>query len=91
MVTYYKIYSKSKQQYIAGTPAYSSWSVDGRLFPTVGKVRAFITSSITQNRINGRTHDFNDWQVREFTLELKDTKDLHQVVAAKKLMDLLKA
>ena len=90
VTTYYKIYSKSRQQYINGTPAYSSWSQDGRLFPTIGKVRTFITSSIKMNK-RGRGHNFGDWQICEFTLALQDTKELHQVVTPKKMMELLKS
>ena len=89
MVTYYKIYSKTRDKYIAGTPGYHSWTVAGRLFPSIGKLRAFITSAIKVNQYGG-SYNFGDWEVREYTLELKESKELSQIVTPKKLMELLK-
>lgn len=93
MVTYYKIYSKSRDKYLNGTPMYNNWTVDGRLFPSIGKLRSFITSSIkiSGTRTYLTNHDFNDWEIREFKLELLNCKELVAVVKPELIVKLLKA
>ena len=98
MVTYYVIRHKETGQYIKGTPSYHKWSVDPRLFPSIGRLRGFLTSVMKYNkarRENGvylhLAVDISQWVVDEMVLTVTDTKELHQVVTAKKIMELLAA
>ena len=98
MVTYYVVRNKTTGKYIRGTPAYHNWSTDPRLFPSIGRLRGFITSVMKYNKMrreNGvHLHlavAISQWVVDEMTLTLIDTKELHQVVTGKKIMELLAA
>ena len=95
MVTYYVIRHKETGQYIRGTPSYHKWSVDPRLFPSIGQLRSFITAILTYNKERRERAymcvDISQWIVDEMTLAVTETKELHQVVTAKKMMELLAA
>ena len=96
MVTYYVIRHKETGQYIKGTPVYHRWSVDPRLFPSIGQLRSFITSILTYNKARRELWsyqciDMSQWIVDEMVLTVTDTKELHQVVTGKKIMELLAA
>ena len=96
MVTYYVIRHRNTGQYIKGTPAYHSWSADPRLFPSIGRLRGFITSVMKSNKLRREKYsymcvDISHWVVDEMALTTVDTKELHQVVTGKKIMELLAA
>jgi hypothetical protein len=96
MVIYYVIRHKETGQYIKGTPSYHKWSVDPRLFPSIGQLRSFITAILTYNKDRRENWayqcvDISQWVVDEMTLTVTDTKELHQVVTGKKIMELLAA
>ena len=96
MVTYYVIRHKETGQYIRGTPVYHKWSVDPRLFPSIGQLRSFITGILTYNKARREQWayqcvDISQWVVDEMTLTVTETKELHQVVTGKKMMELLAA
>ena len=96
MVTYYVIRHKETGQYIRGTPSYHKWSLDPRLFPSIGQLRSFITGILTYNKARRellayQCVDISQWVVDEMTLTVTDTKELHQVVTGKKIMELLAA
>jgi hypothetical protein len=94
MVTYYVIRNRTTGRYIKGTPAYYSWSADPRLFLNIGRLRGFVTSVMTHTkraRLAGHNTSANlsNWVVDEMILTTMDTKELHQVVTGKKIMELL--
>lgn len=96
MVTYYVIRHKDTARYIKGTPAYHHWSADPRLFPSIGRLRGFITSVLKQNASRRANYpnmcdDVSTWVIDEMVLTVAETKELHQVVTGKKLMELLAA
>lgn len=96
MVTYYVIRHKETGQYIKGTPSYHRWSVDPRLFNSIRQLRSFITGILTYNKARREQWaymcvDISQWVVDEMTLTVTDTKELHQVVTGKKMMELLAA
>ena len=96
MVIYYVIRNKTTGQYIKGTPSYHSWSADPRLFSSIGRLRGFLSSVMKHNkerreRWSYMCIDMSQWIVDEMTLTVTDTKELHQVVTAKKMMELLAA
>lgn len=96
MVTYYVIRNKTTGLYCRGTPAYHNWSAEPRLFPSIGRLRGFITSVMKMNKMR-REHwsyqceDISQWVVDEMVLTATNTKELHQIVTGKKLMELLSA
>jgi hypothetical protein len=69
--------------------------MDPRLFPSIGQLRAFITAILTYNKDRRQWAyqcvDISQWVVDEMTLTVTDTKELHQVVTGKKIMELLAA
>ena len=95
VISYYVIRNKETGQYIRGTPSYHKWSVDPRLFPSIGQLRSFITAVLTYNKDRREWAymcvDISQWVVDEMTLTVTATKELHQVVTAKKMMELLAA
>jgi hypothetical protein len=96
VISYYVIRNKETGQYIKGTPSYHKWSVDPRLFPSIGQLRSFITAILTYNKARREQWsyqcvDISQWVVDEMTLTVTDTKELHQVVTGKKIMELLAA
>ena len=97
MVIYYVIRNKTTGLYCRGTPAYHNWSVEPRLFPSIGRLRGFLTSVMKINKIrreNGAGYhcvNLSEWIVDEMVLTVTDTKELYQVVTGKKMMELLAA
>lgn len=71
--------------FVKGTPTYSSYDKVGRLFGTIGNLRSFITGALKA----GKT--VTNWQVVELELTVKDTKPIHEVVKADKLIKILKS
>lgn len=80
----YKIRHKDKQdKFLSGTPTYHSWHKDGRVFPTLGKLRTFLTNSIKYNRLS------SDWEVVEFELTELSIKGVHEMIKPEQLIKVL--
>ena len=88
-MTMYYIRSKSNPgEMLRGTPSYHRFvKSDGRLFPSIGKLRAFI-SAVLKNEY--RRKGIPDWEVIEAELITKDVKQVHEIIKADKLIELLK-
>jgi hypothetical protein len=85
---YYKIRKKSDPElYVKGTPYYHEYDKTGRIFQKIGQLRSFITQ--VMNIGSRRTIDLSDWEIVELEMVVKDTKDIHEVITAKKLKELL--
>jgi hypothetical protein len=96
VIKYYTIRNQSTGLYLKGTPAYHNWSVEPRLFPSIGRLRGFITSVLRINKDRRERWpqlcaDVSTWVIDEMVLTVTDTKELHQVVTGKKMMELLAA
>jgi hypothetical protein len=96
VIKYYTIRNRSTGQYIKGTPAYHNWSVEPRLFPSIGRLRGFITSVLRINKDRRERWpqlcvDVSTWVIDEMVLTTVGTQELHQVVTGKKIMELLTA
>jgi hypothetical protein len=96
VIKYYTIRNQSTGLYLKGTPAYHNWSVEPRLFPSIGRLRGFITSVLRINKDRRERWpqlcaDVSTWVIDEMVLTVTDTKELHQVVTGKKIMELLAA
>ncbi len=84
----YKIRLKSNPElYVKGTPMYTSYDKQGRIFPTLGKLRAFLT--IVMNN-QYRSSRISDWEVIELEVIVKEVKSIHEIITPKKLIELIK-
>jgi hypothetical protein len=96
MTTYYKIrYKDDPEKYIKGTPAYQSFDKTGRMFSSLGQLRSFLTGVMNTDS-NYKRYDSTsnrnrvaNWEVIEYELTEKEVKDIHEVISAKKLKELL--
>jgi hypothetical protein len=87
MTTYYKIRLKDNpEQFVKGTPLYLSYDKSGRIFQKLGGLRSFITGVMNagHSRIS-----VSDWEVVELEMVVKEVKDVHEIISAKKLTELL--
>lgn len=81
----YKIRSKNDpEKFLTGTPNYSRWDKDGRLFLTLGKLRTFITNSMKCKK------DIGSWDIIEFEMVESAVKGVYDVIDPKKVWDMLK-
>lgn len=86
-LTYYKIRKKSDPTQFR--KADGTWNQSGKVYDTLGKLRATITSNM--NSYSDYTRDkVKDWEVVEFEVRVKEVKQLIDVVDPKKVWDLLK-
>jgi len=84
----YKIRKKDYiKKYITGTPTYYSWDNTGRMFQTIGKLRAFLTGFMKNS---SRRIDLGDIEVVEYELVEASAKDLHEIIKPEKIMELLR-
>jgi hypothetical protein len=96
VIKYYTIRNRFTGRYIKGTPGYHDWSVEPRLFPSIGRLRGFITSVLRINKTRRERWpdlcaDVSTWVIDEMVLTPVGTQELHQVVTGKKIMELLAA
>lgn len=83
---YYKIRNKNNHElYLTGTPTYFSYQHNGRIFQSLGQLRTFLTHVMksSSNSI------MNDWEIIELDLVVKNTKEIHEIVSSKKILELL--
>jgi len=86
-LTYYKIRKKSDPTQFR--KADGSWNQSGKVYDTLGKLRATIT--LNMNSYNDYTRkQVQDWEVVEFEVRVKEVKQLIDVIDPKKIWDLLK-
>jgi hypothetical protein len=87
MTTYYKIRKKSDPtQFVKGTPGYPSYDQTGRIFQKLGPLRSFLTGVMNDTY---RTADISDWEIMELEMVVKEVKEVHEVISAKRLTELL--
>jgi hypothetical protein len=86
---YYKIYSRSLDMYLKGTPGYSRWDKEGRLFSSIAQLRSFMTATMN-SRGCPNPIDTSDWEIREYTMTLLNRKDVMDVIKPEKIIELLK-
>jgi hypothetical protein len=84
-VIVYKIRNKNKSElFLKGTPTYHSWDKDGRIFPTLGKLRPFLTNSLKNNYVN-----VSIWEVVELELVELSAKGVHEMIKPEQLIKML--
>jgi hypothetical protein len=86
-LTYYKIRKKSDPTLFRKSDG--TWNQSGKVYDTLGKLRATITSNM--NSYSDYTREkVKDWEVVEFEVRVKEVKQLFDVIDPKKVWELLK-
>jgi hypothetical protein len=86
-LTYYKIRKKSDPtQFRMST---GSWNQSGKVYDTLGKLRTIITQHMN-SRSDWARSQLDDWEIVEFEVQVKEVKQLIDIVDKKKIWDLLK-
>lgn len=86
-LTYYKIRKKSDPTQFR--KADGTWNTSGKVYDTLGKLRATITMNM--NSYSEYTREkVQDWEIVEFEVRVKEVRQLIDVVDPKKVWDLLK-
>ena len=84
---YYKIRNKKNPELFR--KADGSWNKSGKVYDTLGKLRATITMNM--NSYSEYTREkVQDWEIVEFEVSVKEVKQLHEIIDPKRLIDLLK-
>jgi len=86
-LTYYKIRKKSDPTQFR--KADGTWNQSGKVYDTLGKLRAIITQHMNSSSDYYRGK-LQDWEVVEFEVSVKEVKQLIDVIDKKKIWDLLK-
>ena len=86
-LTYYKIRKKSNPELFR--KADGSWNQSGKVYDTLGKLRAIITQHMNSTNEYYR-NKLQDWEIVEFEVQVKEVKQLIDVVDKKKIFELLK-
>ena len=87
MTCYYKIRSKKDPEMFR--KADGSWNKSGKVYDTLGKLRATITNNM--NSYSDYTRDkVKDWEIVEYEVRVKEVKQLIDVIDPKKVWELLK-
>ena len=86
-LTYYKIRKKSDPELFR--KADGSWNKSGKVYDTLGKLRATITNKMNSYYDSVRG-EIQDWEIVEFEVQVKEVKQLIDVIDPKKVWDLLK-
>ena len=84
---YYKIRKKSDPELFR--KADGTWNTSGKVYDTLGKLRATITNNM--NSYSEYTREkVKDWEVVEYEVRVREVKQLIDIVDPKKVWDLLK-
>lgn len=86
-LTYYKIRRKSNPELFR--MANGAWNKSGKVYDTLGKLRATITYNMNSSSEYTRK-EVQDWEFVEFEVTVKEVKQLFDIVDKKKIFELLK-
>jgi hypothetical protein len=86
-LTYYKIRKKSDPTQFR--KADGTWNQSGKVYDTLGKLRATITNKMNSYSDYSRA-ELQDWEFVEYEVSVKEVKQLIDVVKPEKVWDLLK-
>ena len=86
-LTYYKIRKKSDPTQFR--KADGTWNQSGKVYDTLGKLRAVITQHLnsTSDYYRGK---IQDWEIVEYEVCIKEVKQLIDIVKPEKVWSLLK-
>lgn len=86
-LTYYKIRSKSNPELFR--KADGTWNKSGKVYDTLGKLRATITNHMNSYSEYHR-QKLQDFEIVEYEVRVKEVKQLIDIVKPEKVWDLLK-
>lgn len=86
-LTYYKIRRKSHPELFR--KADGTWNKSGKVYDTLGKLRAVITNKMNSHYDSVRS-EVQDWEFVEYEVTVKEVKQLFDVVDKKKVWEMLK-
>lgn len=86
-LTYYKIRSKKNPEMFR--MANGSWNKSGKVYDTLGKLRATITYNMNSSSDYTRK-EVQDWEFVEFEVSVREVRQLIDVVDKKKVWEMLK-
>lgn len=86
-LTYYKIRKKSDPTQFR--KADGTWNQSGKVYDTLGKLRATITNHMNSSSEYYRAR-LQDFEIVEYEVRVKEVKQLIDIVDPKKVWDLLK-
>lgn len=86
-LTYYKIRRKSNPELFR--LADGCWNKSGKVYDTLGKLRAAITLKMNSYHDSVR-EEVQDWEFVEYEVTVKEVKQLFDVIDPKKVWEMLK-
>ena len=86
-LVYYKIRKKSDPTQFRKSDG--TWNQSGKVYDTLGKLRAIITQHMNSSNDYYRGK-LQDWEIVEFEVQVKEVKQLIDVIDPKKVWELLK-
>ena len=86
-LVYYKIRRKSNPTLFR--KADGTWNQSGKVYDTLGKLRAAITNKMNSYSDRSRA-EVQDWEFVEYEVTIKEVKQLIDVVKPEKVWELLK-
>ena len=86
-LTYYKIRNKHNPELFR--KADGTWNTSGKVYDTLGKLRAIITQHMNSTSDYYRSK-IQDWEIVEFEVRVKEVKQLIDIVKPEKVWNLLK-
>lgn len=86
-VIYYKIRNKSRPEWYHKGGIYNQWTKTGKVWPTLGQLRSMITMNMAES---SGAAEMANWEIVEYEIKEVAVKSVHEVVSAKKLVELLK-
>jgi len=86
-ITYYKIRSKKNPEMFRKSDG--TWNGSGKVYDTLGKLRAVITSHIKSSSDYYR-RQIADWEIVEFEVKVREVKQIHEIITAQRMMDYIK-
>jgi hypothetical protein len=86
-LTYYKIRKKSDPTQFR--KADGTWNSSGKVYDTLGKLRAAITNKMNSYSDRSRA-EVQDWEFVEYEVTVKEVRQLIDIVKPEKVWNLLK-
>jgi len=86
-LTHYKIRRRSDPTQFR--KADGTWNTSGKVYDTLGKVRAVITQHMNST-IDYYRQQIQDWEIVEYEVRVREVRQLIDVVDPKKIWNLLK-
>lgn len=86
-MNYYKIRNKNNPELFR--KADGTWNSSGKVYDTLGKLRAVITQHMNSHSEYYR-EKIHDWEIVEYEVCVKEVKQLVDIVDKKKVWELLK-